>query len=86
MGGGVPLENLTGETEDISDYLDFRFYDQAWFHENAGVGERGIIHCIGFLRRNHGDMSYWVFKANGYVVSQTTVQGIKNLESEISEN
>ena len=25
--GGVPSENITGETEDISDYSDFRFYD-----------------------------------------------------------
>ena len=28
MDGGVPLENITVETEDISDYLDFGFYDQ----------------------------------------------------------
>ena len=31
-------------------------------------------------------MSYWILKANGYVVSRTTVQRTKNLESEISEN
>ena len=28
MDGGVTLENSTGETEDISDYLDFGFYDR----------------------------------------------------------
>ena len=39
MDGGVPLESLTGETEDILDYLDFEFYDRAWFHENARLGE-----------------------------------------------
>ena len=31
-------------------------------------------------------MSYWILKSNGYVVSQTTMQIITNLESEISEN
>ena len=31
-------------------------------------------------------MSYLILKANGYVVSQTTVKSITNLESEISEN
>ena len=31
-------------------------------------------------------MYYWTLKANGYVVSRTTVQRIKNLESEILEN
>ena len=42
MDGDVPLENLTGETEDISDYLYFGFYDQTRFHENAGLGEQGL--------------------------------------------
>ena len=31
-------------------------------------------------------MSYWILTANGYVISQTTVQIVTNLESEISEN
>ena len=39
MDGGMPLESLTGETEDISDYLHFGFYDRAWFRENFGLGE-----------------------------------------------
>ena len=26
--GGIPLEKLTGKTQDISEYLDFGFYDQ----------------------------------------------------------
>ena len=39
MDGGLPLENLTGEIEEISDYLDFGFYDRVWFHENDGLGE-----------------------------------------------
>ena len=28
MDGGVPLEKITGETEEILDYLDLRFYDR----------------------------------------------------------
>ena len=27
IDGGIPLEKLTGETQDISEYLDFGFYD-----------------------------------------------------------
>ena len=27
----IPLEALTGETPDISEYLDFGLYDQVWF-------------------------------------------------------
>ena len=84
MGGGVPLENITGETEDISDYLDFGFYDRVWFNENAGLGERGIGRWLGVSHRTGGAMSYWTLKANDYVVSRTTVKIITNLESDIS--
>ena len=38
MDGGVTSENITGQTEDLSDYLDFGFYDRVWFHENSGLG------------------------------------------------
>ena len=86
MDGGFPLENITGETEEISDYLDFGFYDQVWFHENAGLGKRGLGRWIGVSYHTGGAMSYCILKANCYVVSQTNVQRITNLESDISEN
>ena len=82
IDGGVPLENITGEKEDISDYLDFGFYDRVWFHENAGLGKRGLGHWIVVSHCTGGAVSYWVLKENGYVLSQTTVQIITNLESE----
>ena len=31
LRGRTPLQALTGETPDISQYLDFGFYDQVWF-------------------------------------------------------
>ena len=84
MGGGFPLEKITGETEDISDYIYFVFYDQVWFHENSGLGEQGLGCWLGVSHSTGGAMSYWILKSNGYVVSRTTVQIIANLESEIS--
>ena len=86
MDGGVSLENITGEIEDISDYLDFGFYDRVWFHENSGLGEQGLGLWLGVLHCTGGAMSYWTLKSNGYVVSLTTAKIITNLESEISEN
>ena len=81
MDGGVPLENITGETEDIYDYLDFGFYNRVWFHESSGLGKQGIGRWIGVSHRTGGAMSYWVLKSNSYVISRTTVQRITNLES-----
>ena len=66
MDGGVTLENITGETEDILDYLDFGFYDQVWFHENSGIDKLGLGCCLGVSHHTTGAMSYWILKANGY--------------------
>ena len=36
--GRTPLEYITGETPDISEYLDFIFYDWVTYRANAGLG------------------------------------------------
>ena len=33
LQGRTALEELNGETPDISQYLDFGFYDRVWFKE-----------------------------------------------------
>ena len=35
LAGLTPLGYLTGETPDISQYLDFGFYDWVWYKENV---------------------------------------------------
>ena len=42
LDGRCPLKRITGETVDISEYLDFGFYDWVWYRENAGLGETKI--------------------------------------------
>ena len=34
----TPLEIITGKMPDISEYLDFSFYDWVMYKSNAGVG------------------------------------------------
>ena len=36
--GMNPLEYITGETPNISEYLDFTFYDWVTYRANAGLG------------------------------------------------
>ena len=43
LNGRTLLEFVTGETPDISEYLDFGFYERVWYIVNAGVGET----CLG---------------------------------------
>ena len=76
----TPLEQETGDTVDISEYLDFGFYDWCWYHENAGLGPTklgrwlGVAHTVGVL------MSYWILTVNSTVIARTTVQRVTSLE------
>ena len=45
--GRTPLEIITGETPDISEYLDFGFYDWVTYRTNAGLGELSLGRWLG---------------------------------------
>lgn len=77
---------MTGETVDISEYLDFGFYDWVWFRENAGLGETKLGRWLGVSHRVGTLMSFWVITSTGKVLSRTTVQRVTNLELQLEEN
>ena len=85
LEGRTPLEQLTGETPDISEYLDFSFYDWVWYKDNAGVGDNMFGRWLGVSHRVGNLMSYWILTTNGRVISRTTVQRVTNLESTTTE-
>jgi hypothetical protein len=58
LDGRTPMEQLTGETPDISEYLDFGFYDWVWYKDNAGLGENCIGRWLGVTHRVGNLMSY----------------------------
>ena len=86
LDGKCPLERVTGESVDISEYLDFGFYDWAWYKENAGLGETKIGRWLGVSHRIGSLMSFWILTKEGRVISRTTVQRVTNLELQTSEN
>ena len=85
LRGAGPLEHVTGETVDISEYLDFGFYDHVSYKENAGLGMTAIGRWLGISHRVGGLMSYWILTQSGTVISRTTVQRVTNLEKETEE-
>jgi hypothetical protein len=85
LQGRTPLEALTGETPDISQYLDFGFYDRVWFKEDAGLGETKLARFLGVSHQVGSWMSYWVLPASGIPMSRTTVQRVTNLESQTEQ-
>jgi hypothetical protein len=86
LNGRCPLEQITGKTVDISEYLDFGFYDWIWYRENAGLGESKLGRWLGVSHRIGTLMSSWVLTSSGKVLSRTTVQRVTQLETQIEEN
>jgi hypothetical protein len=83
--GRTPLEIITGETPDISEYLDFEFYDWVTFRSNAGLGEVRLGRWLGVSHRVGRLMSYWILPDSGIPISASTVQRLTNDERSTDE-
>lgn len=80
--GRTPLEIITGDTPDISEYLDFGIYDWVLFKENAGFGETKLGRMLGISHRVGQMMSYWILPISCTVISCTTVQRLTLLDQQ----
>jgi hypothetical protein len=78
--GRTPIEIITGETPDLSEYLDFGFYDWVFFKENIGMGVVALGRFLGVSHRVGNLMSYWILPVTGHIVSRTSVLRVTNLE------
>ena len=83
LKGQTPLEQITGDTVDISEYLDFGFYDWCWYHENAGLGPTKLGRWLGVAHKVGGHMSYWILTVNCTVIEGTTLQRVTSLEMQL---
>jgi Reverse transcriptase (RNA-dependent DNA polymerase) len=83
--GRTPLEIITGETPDISEYLDFGFYDWVLFKENAGMGDTALGRFLGVSHKFGNLLSYWILGHTGRVMSRSTVQRLTNLQLNTAE-
>jgi hypothetical protein len=79
------MEIITGDTPDISEYLDFEFYDWVVFRSNAGLGEAELGKWLGVSHRVGRLMSYWILPSSGIPISATTVQRLTNDERHTDE-
>ena len=75
------LERVTGDTPDISEWLDFEFYDPVWYWDHPdGLENPRVGRWLGVAHRVGSDMCFWVLKENGNVLARTTVQHIPELD------
>ena len=80
--GRTPIEIITGDTPDISEFIDFGFYDWCHYRTNAGLGEPELGRWLGISHRVGKLMSYWILPKSGIPISATTVQRVTNLEKQ----
>ena len=85
LEGALPLTEVTGDTSDISEYLDFGFYEKIWFKDNAGVSPFEPGHWLGVYHRTGRLMCYHVLTQRGTVISRSTVQRVTNIEKTTAE-
>ena len=74
------LEEIMGQTVDISEWLDFEFYDPVWYWDEKKTvmtDEQGIVsRWLGIAHRIGSDMTYWILTKGGKVIAWSTVQHI----------
>ena len=74
------IQGVTGETEDISEYLDFEFYDRVWYKDNTGLDPVQAGRWLGISSRTGRLICYDILTAKGTIVLRSTVQRVTNLE------
>ena len=84
--GRSPLEIITGNTPDISEFLDFGFYDWCWYSDAFGMAETKLGLWLGVSHRVGSLMSYWLLTDKCKVIWRTTVQSITNLKMQEDMN
>ena len=65
---------FTGETQDVSKYLDFVFYDWVIFRTNAGLGRTEIVIWLGVSHKVGQLISYCILLESSIPIPCTTVK------------
>ena len=79
--GRTAMERITGDTPDISEWLEFEFYDICWYWDNQqDSNEPKIGRWLGVSHRVGSALCYWVLADTGNVLARTTVQHVTEQE------
>jgi hypothetical protein len=79
--GRSGYEQVTGKTPDISEWLDFEFYDLVWWWDrpnkpNINDEMKRLGKWLGISHHVGSDLCYWIVTDSGQVVSKTSVEHV----------
>jgi hypothetical protein len=79
--GRTGIERITGETPDISEWLDFDIYDLVWIWDNPNSeANPRLARWLGVAHRIGSDLCYWIINGEGNIMARTTVQHVTDLD------
>jgi len=75
--GRTGVESVTGDTPDISEWIDFDMNDRVWYWDSPGCEESPMpARWLGISHRVGSALCYWVINEQGKVLSRTSVQHV----------
>lgn len=76
--GRTPMEILTGDTPDISEYMAFQWYQPVWYLDGASFpnDKKKLGRWLGVSHRVGQAMCFWILTDNVTVISRTSVQAV----------
>ena len=77
------MEQVTRDTPDILEYLDFEYYDWCWYNNNARLGEPKLGRWLGVAYHMGALMMYWILTEQGTVIACSTVSRLTLLEAHV---
>ena len=78
----TPIEIITGNIPDISEYLDFSLYDYVTYRRKTGLEEPELGKWLGVSHHVGLEISYWILPESCTPISCTTVQRLTTLEQQ----
>jgi hypothetical protein len=78
----TPYEVLTGDTPDISDYLNFEFYQWVKVYDPTAFpsSRKYLGRWLGPAHQIGQALCYFILKENGQVIARTTVRSLTDTE------
>ena len=78
LHGRTPYEIVAGDTPDITEWLQYDFYQPVWFYSPAAfpVEKQLLGRWLGVAHRVGQALCYWILPVSGVPIARSTVQPI----------
>ena len=76
LNGRTPFESVLGFTLDISELVEFGWYDWVWYHDPVNPKKDNLGRWLGPAHNVGQGLSYYILNNNAEVIVQSTVSSL----------